>query len=171
MKLMSRVALILSASTLLTAGLPAVSAWADTEPQIHIDVPVTIKQAKIVFNMDHTAFNGDMPVGLKHMTLVLKRFHQPGNTLNLVGVFHGDGGYMLLNDKTYDKVRKTSTGNPYKNTVEDLIKQGAQIEECAVTMKANKWGNENLLPGVKVNAGAIGRIVQLVQEGYVMIQP
>ena len=91
--------------------------------------------------------------------------------MKLVGVFHGDGGYMLLNHEAYNKARKISTGNPCKNTVEELIKQGAQIEECGVTMKANKWGNENLLPGVKVNAGAIGRIVQLVQEGYVMIQP
>ena len=40
-----------------------------------------------------------------------------------------------------------------------------------ITMKANKWGNENLLPGVKVNSGALGRIVQLEQEGYVMLQP
>jgi intracellular sulfur oxidation DsrE/DsrF family protein len=171
MKLMSHIALVLSVSAVMAVALPAVSAWADSAPQIHIDVPVTIKEAKIVFNMDHAAFNGDTPVGLKHMTLVLKRFSQPGDKLNLVGVFHGDGGYMLLNDAAYNKVRKTSTGNPYKNTIEDLIKQGAQIEECGVTMKANNWGNENLLPGVKVNAGAIGRIVQLVQESYVMIQP
>lgn len=171
MKRMSRIAFILSLSTFMTVTLPVVSAWADTIPQIRIDVPVTIKSAKIVFNMDHAAFSGDMPVGLKHMTLVLKRFQQPGNELNMVGVFHGDAGYLLLNDAAYNKVRKTTTGNPYKPMIEDLIKQGAQIEECAVTMKANNWGNENLLPGVKVNAGAIGRIVQLVQEGYVMIQP
>jgi intracellular sulfur oxidation DsrE/DsrF family protein len=171
MKLKSHIALVLSASAVMMLTLPAVSAWADSAPQIHIDVPVTIKQAKIVFNMDHAAFNGDMPVGLKHMSLVLKRFSQPGNTLNMVGVFHGDGGYMLLNDEAYNRVRKISTGNPYKNMIANLIKQGDQIEECGVTMKANHWGNENLLPGVKVNAGAIGRIVQLVQEGYVMIQP
>lgn len=171
MKRLPHLVFILSVSTVMTAALPAVSAWADSAPQIHIDVPVTIKEAKVVFNMDHAAFNGDTPVGLKHMTLVLKRFQQPGNTLSMVGVFHGDGGYMLLNDEAYDRVRKTSTGNPYKNTVADLIKQGVQIEECGVTMKANNWGNENLLPGVKVNAGAIGRIVQLVQESYVMIQP
>ena len=171
MKLISRIVLILSASSAMTALLPAVSAWADTAPQIHIDVPVTIKEAKVVFNMDHAAFNGDTPVGLKHMTLLLKRFQQTGGTLSLVGVFHGDAGYMLLNDEAYNRVRKTSTGNPYKNMVEDLIKQGAQIEECGVAMKANNWGNENLLPSVKVNSGAIGRIIQLVQENYVMIQP
>lgn len=177
MKRMPHLALILSLSGALAAALPAASAWAEPAaapaagPQIHIDVPVTIKQAKIVFNMDHAAFNGDMPVGIKHMSLVLKRFQQPGNELNMVGVFHGDGGYMLLNDESYNKVRKTSTGNPYKGMVDELIKGGVQIEECAITMKGNNWGNDNLLPGVKVNTGAIGRIVQLVQEGHVMIQP
>ena len=84
MKRMPHLALILSLSGALTAALPAASAWAEPAtapaagPQIHIDVPVTIKQAKIVFNMDHAAFNGDTPVGIKHMTLVLKRFQQPG---------------------------------------------------------------------------------------------
>jgi intracellular sulfur oxidation DsrE/DsrF family protein len=171
MKKMSHLALVLSVSAAMTVALPAVSAETDAAPQILIDVPVTIKEARIVFNMDHAAFNGDTPVGLKHMTLVLKRFQQPGKKLDMVAVFHGEAGYMLLNDEAYDRVRKTSTGNPYKNMVEDLVKQGVQIEECGVTMKANNWGNENLLPGVKVNAGAIGRIVQLVQESYVMIQP
>jgi intracellular sulfur oxidation DsrE/DsrF family protein len=46
-----------------------------------------------------------------------------------------------------------------------------QIEECAQTMKANQWRNEDLLPDVKVNAGANFRIVQLVQEGFVQLQP
>jgi intracellular sulfur oxidation DsrE/DsrF family protein len=149
---------------------PAVAA-VTTPPEIKIDVPVMLKQAKIVFNMDHAAFSGDMAVGIKHMGLVMDRFKQTGAQLGLVAVFHGDLGYLLLNDDAYNANRKTKTGNPYKGLVDNLIKQGAQIEECAITMKANSWGNENLLPGVKVNTGAIGRIVQLVQDGYVMIQP
>ena len=48
---------------------------------------------------------------------------------------------------------------------------GMMAPGCAVSMKAHDWGNEDLLPGVKVNTGAVGRIVQLVQEGYVQIQP
>jgi len=83
-----------------------------------------------------------------------------------------------------------------------LLKQGVQIEECAVSMNAHGWSNEDLLPGVnpvrnssgalnpagivlkpnpaassevsngvKVNTGAVGRIIQLVQEGYIQIQP
>ena len=149
-----------------TATPPAPAA-----PEIKVDVPVLLKQAKIVFNMDHVAFSGDMPVGLKHMGLVVERFKQTGGQLSLVAVFHGDVGYMLLNDEAYNSNRKTKTGNPYKGLIDNLIKQGTQIEECAITMKSNAWGSENLLPGVKVNTGAVGRIVQLVQDGYVMIQP
>lgn len=144
---------------------------AKAEPTIHVDVPVALKSAKVVFNMDHRAFAGDMPVGLKHMTLMTERLKKKGTLLDLVAVFHGDAGYMLLNDAAYDKERKIDTGNPYKGLIENLIKEGVGVEECMVTMKGNGWGNENLLPGVKVNSGADARIVQLVQQGYVMLQP
>jgi len=163
--------LLLAAVIVASLAGSAIPAQAQSPDQIRIDVPVALKQAKIVFNMDHAAFGGDTPVGLAHMTMMLDRFKQIGTEWKLVAVFHGDAGYMLLNDETYNALRKTRTGNPYKGMVENLIKQGAQIEECAVTMRGNKWGNENLLPGVKVNTGADGRIIQLVQEGYVMLQP
>lgn len=173
MKQMSHLARKLFLSTLMATAMtmPAIATQAAPASPIRIDVPVVLKQAKVVFNMDHAAFSGDTPIGLKYMTLMLERFKQTRTESSLVAVFHGDAGYMLLNDEAYNAARKTKTGNPYKGMVEDLIKQGVQIEECVVTMQANKWVNENLLPGVKVDSGAVGRIVQLVQEGYVMIQP
>ena len=173
MKLTAHVARTLLLATVMVASLAisAIPAQAQSPDQIRIDVPVALKQAKVVFNMDHAAFGGDTPVGLAHMTMMLDRFKQIGTEWKIVAVFHGDAGYMLLNDETYNALRKTKMGNPYKGMVENLIKQGVQIEECAVTMKGNKWSNENLLLGVKVNTGADGRIIQLVQEGYVMIQP
>ena len=33
------------------------------------------------------------------------------------------------------------------------------------------WVNAELIPGVKVNAGANFRIIELVQDGYMQIQP
>jgi intracellular sulfur oxidation DsrE/DsrF family protein len=38
-------------------------------------------------------------------------------------------------------------------------------------MKSHNWINEDLLPGVKVNTGAVGRLIQLAQEDYAQIQP
>ena len=41
----------------------------------------------------------------------------------------------------------------------------------AQTMRDKGWTNADLLPGAKVNSGANFRIVELVQEGFVQIQP
>ena len=160
-------------AALVAVALPvSQSARAETAaPAIHIDVPVKMKEAKMVFNMDHLAFAGDMPVGMKYMLLSSERLPKVGTTVKIVGVFHGAAGYMLLNDEKYNAVRGVKTGNPYKGIIKNLIDHGVEIEECFVTMTANHWTNSDLLPMVKVNSGAVGRIVQLVQEGYVQIQP
>jgi intracellular sulfur oxidation DsrE/DsrF family protein len=67
--------------------------------------------------------------------------------------------------------RSVTTGNPYKELIAELIKQGVQIEECAVSMNNHRWGNDDLLSEVKIHSGAVGRLIQLIQEGYVQIQP
>ena len=61
------------------------------------------------------------------------------------------------------------TGNPYKELVGDLMKRGVKIELCGATAKAHNWGNDDLLPGIKVNTDAMARTTQLVQEGFVKI--
>jgi intracellular sulfur oxidation DsrE/DsrF family protein len=67
--------------------------------------------------------------------------------------------------------KHVTTGNPYSATIANLQKQGVDIEECAYSMGVHHWGNDNLLPGVQVTTGAVGRIVELTQQGYVQIQP
>lgn len=142
-----------------------------SSPAIHVDIPVVLAKANVVFNMDHLAFAGDLPVGIHYMHLLAMRFKKQGTKGKIIGVFHGDAAYMTLNDKAYDAYRKVHTGNPYKGLIAELLRQGVQIEECAVSMRGHKWGNEDLLPGVKVNAGAVARLIQLGQEGYVQLQP
>ena len=46
------------------------------ERAIHIDIPVKLEKANVVFNMDHLAFAGDMPVGIKYMHLLANRFKE-----------------------------------------------------------------------------------------------
>lgn len=159
-------------STGAMANVPAMAQDAvSKEHAIHIDVQVKFKQANVVFNMDHLAYAGDMPVGMKYMHLLSEHMKKTGATGKIIGVFHGAAAYMTLNDKAYDAARHVTTGNPYKELIANLQKEGVQIEECSVSMKGNHWGNEDLLPGVLVNTGAVGRLIQLVQEGYVQIQP
>lgn len=141
------------------------------EPVIQIDIPVKLKKANIVFNISQVDFSGDIPTGIKYMQLLATRFKEMRTQGRIIGIFHGHAAYLIVNDKAYNTYRLTETGNPHKKLIMTLIEQGIQIEACAVSMKNNGWSNEDLLPGVKVNAGAIGRLIQLVQEGYVQIQP
>ncbi len=160
------------ASLCLVSPLHAAdTAVATATPQIHVDIQVKLKQAKVLFNMDHLAFAGDMPIGITYMHLLAAHLKETHTRGHIIGVFHGKAAYMTLDDASYDRFRHTTTGNPYKGAIAGLLKQGVQLEECAVSMKAHGWGNKDLLPGIKVNSGAVGRIVQLVQEGYVQIQP
>jgi len=150
---------------------PAFAAGQANGNNLTINVPVRLKEAKVVFNIDHLAFEGDEPTGLQFMRVMIERFRADGTAAQIVAIFHGAAGYMLLGDVTYDKVRNWQQGNPYKDQIAGLIRSGVSVEECAETMRANHWRNADLLPGIKVNTGANFRIVQLVQEGFVQLQP
>jgi intracellular sulfur oxidation DsrE/DsrF family protein len=170
------VLMALAAALLLCVDRPSAQpademAIAQSARAIRIDVPVKLDKANVVFNMDHLAFSGDMPVGIKYMHLLANRFSEQHMSGQIIGIFHGDAAYMTLNDKAYNAYRGVSTGNPYKALIAGLLKQGVQVEECAVSMGAHNWVNEDLLPGVKVNTGAVIRLVQLMQEGYAQLQP
>lgn len=149
----------------------AANAQTATPPGLRIDVPVVLKNAKVVFNMDHLAFAGDMPIGLGYMKIMSTDFSAAKVPWSITAVFHGVAGYMMLNDAAYDRLRKTAGGNPYKDMVAQLQTVGVHFEECGQTARDNGWGNADLLPGVLVNSGANFRIVQLVQDGFVQIQP
>jgi intracellular sulfur oxidation DsrE/DsrF family protein len=169
MPALSRLAAVLA---LLLGGLACSAAAQSSKPgELHIDVPVVLKEAKVVFNMDHLAFAGELPIGLGYMKVLSTDFAAAKASWNITSIFHGAAGYMMLNDAAYDRVRKTRTGNPYKEMVAHLQKAGVRFEECGQTARDNGWVNTDLLPGVNVNSGANARIVQLVQDGFVQIQP
>jgi intracellular sulfur oxidation DsrE/DsrF family protein len=139
--------------------------------RLRIDVPVVLREAKIVFNLDHLAFEGDEPTGLEYLRLLVVRFRADRTQGRIVAIFHGAAGYMTLNDPVYNRVRNWQHGNPYEDQIAALIRDGVDIEECAQTMADNHWGNADLLPGVKVTTSATLRIIQLVQDGFVQLQP
>lgn len=143
-----------------------------SQPSVRVDENVVLKQAKVVLNMDHLAFaEGKQPYGLNYMKLMLERFAAARTEWEIVGVFHGEAGYMLLNDQAYNEAQNSKNGNPYKEQIAALQKAGIRIEECGQTMRDMGWSNADLLPDVVVNSGANFRIIQLVQDGFVQIQP
>ena len=158
----------------LAATSPTVNAQAadpiPTAP-LKIDIPVVLKDAKIVFNMSQLAFVGEQSVGLTHMKILVQRFKADQTNSKIIAVFHGQAGFMMLEDAAYNKVRRTERGNPYKTLIAELQQAGVEFEECGQTAKTNNWTNADFLPGVKVNAGANLRLVELVQSGFIQLQP
>lgn len=155
----------------LSDAAPVGAAEPPTAATLHIDVPVALKASKVVFNMDHPTFAGDQSIGLMYMQLMLKNYKANQTPLDMTAVYHGMAGYMLLDDTAYNKARKTDTGNPYKQQIAALQREGVRFEECGQTARSNGWVNTDLLPGVLVNTGANLRLVQLVQDGYIQLQP
>ena len=161
----------LGLAALVSSGLLiGQAAGAETQAAIHVDVPVVLKQAKVVFNMDAAPPANGMPISLKHMMMMTDFFKKNGTKWTMVAVFAGPGGDMLLSDEKYNQAKWTKTGNPYKGLISKLVARGVQVEECAVTMKANGWTNKDLLPIAKVDGGGEVRLVELVQKGYVQMQ-
>ena len=140
-----------------------------SEKPLHIDIPVKLAEVKVVFSVGALAFEGDLPASMFHLQLIENDIADWNAKSQVVAVFHTNAGHVTLHDIAYNADRNIATGNPHKELVADLMKRGVQIELCGATAKAHKWGNSDLLPGIKVNTDAMARTTQLVQEGFVKI--
>jgi intracellular sulfur oxidation DsrE/DsrF family protein len=156
---------------LTSAASPVFATDAAEGAGVRIDVPVRLSEARVVFNLDHLAFDGDEPIGLQFINVMVERFRSSPINWQIIAIFHGPNGYMALADTSYDRVRHWKNGNPYKDQIATLQAAGVQIELCAETMRLNDWRNADLLPGIKVNSGANFRLIQLIQQGFVEIHP
>jgi intracellular sulfur oxidation DsrE/DsrF family protein len=148
---------------------------AQNDQALHIDVPVKLEKANVVFDIGHLVLNGDMPFFLGDMDLLATDLSNWNVKGEIIAVFHGDAAYLVLNDASYDANRRVQTGhpiqtgNPYGKLIDGLMKQGVQIELCGATAAANHWTNKDLIPGVKVNTNAMVRVTELEQKGFTLI--
>ena len=134
-----------------------------------IDIPVQLPRVKSVHSIGALQFEGDLPSSIFHLQLITGDIADWSADSDVIAVFHTNAGHVTLNDEAYNISRNIATGNPYKNLVADLMRRGVKIELCGATAKANRWGNADLLSGVKVNLDAMARTIQLVQEGFVKV--
>jgi intracellular sulfur oxidation DsrE/DsrF family protein len=140
-----------------------------TDKPLHIDIPVKLTNVNTVFSIGALAFEGDLPASIFHLQLIEGDIADWKAASEVVAVFHTNAGHVTLNDNSYNADRNVVTGNPYKDLVVDLMTKGVKMELCGATAKAHKWGNIDLLPGIRVNTDAMARTTQLVQEGFVKI--
>ena len=136
---------------------------------LHIDIPVKMANVRTVYSIGALAFEGDLPASIFHLQLIEGDISDWNAKSEVIAVFHTNAGHVTLHDTSYNADRNITTGNPYRDFVQDLMRRGVQIELCGATAKAHGWGNADLLPGVKVNTDAMARTTQLVQAGFVKI--
>ena len=142
---------------------------ATSEKPLRIDIPVRLTELRVAFSIADLAFEGDLPAAIFHLQLIANDTANWKARARVIAVFHTNAGHVTLHDEAYNADRNIATGNPYKQMIADLMKRGVEVELCGATAAAHKWGNEDLLPGIKVNTNAMARMSQLVQEGYVQI--
>ena len=136
---------------------------------LHIDIPVKLDDVKEVFSVASLSFEGDMPASLFHLGLITSDIADWGATSEVIVVFHTNAGHVTLHDQAYNADREIETGNPYKDLVANLQSRGVHVELCGATAKVHHYGNEDLLPGIKINTDAMARTTELVQQGFVKI--
>ena len=142
---------------------------ATSEKPLHIDIPVRLKELRIAFSIADLAFEGDLPASIFHLQLIANDIADWKAKAQVIGVFHTNAGHVTLHDEAYNAERMVATGNPYKQLLVELMKRGVEVELCGATATVHKWGNADLLPGIKVNTDAMSRMSQLDQEGFVQI--
>jgi len=140
-----------------------------TKNSLHIDIPVKLQEVNLVFSIGNLVFEGDLPASIFHIQLIKRDIVEWMAKDKIIAVFHTNAGHVTLHDEAYNVERNIATGNPYKHLIADLIKTGVEVELCGATATIHKWGNADLLPGVKVNTDAMARTTQLVQEGFIKI--
>jgi intracellular sulfur oxidation DsrE/DsrF family protein len=136
---------------------------------LHIDIPVKLEDVKTVYSVASLSFEQDMPASLFHLGLIADDVADWGATSEIVVVFHTNAGHVTLHDQAYNADREIENGNPYKNLVKSLQDKGVRVELCGATAKVHHYGNDDLLPGIKINTDAMSRTTELVQDGYVKI--
>jgi intracellular sulfur oxidation DsrE/DsrF family protein len=134
---------------------------------LNIDIPVKLRDVKEVFSIASLSFEGDVPASIFHLELITDDIADWEATSDIVVVFHTNAGHATLHDEAYNRDRGVETGNPYKDLVTKLMGRGVHVELCGATAKTHGYGNEDVIPGIKVNTDAMARTTQLVQQGYV----
>ena len=142
---------------------------APSEKPLRIDIPVRLTELRVAFSIADLAFEGDLPASIFHLQLITNDIADWKAKAQVIAVFHTNAGHVTLRDEAYNTERMVATSNPYKQLLAELMQRGVEVELCGATATAHKWGNADLLPGIKVNTDAMARMSQLVQEGFVQI--
>lgn len=170
----------------LATNLIAPKKFGEKNTSVCVDIPVQVKKAKIVFNMDTQAVDGKgVSNGLKHMMMMgnvmkaqIKHGMIKAKDVSIIGIMHGSA-LVWATKKVPEQDKKLI------NAIFKLKKEGVniQLETCAVTMNGAGLTKKDLytyddkgnpdpkaLGRIYVNQGAFGRELYLQNHGYAYVE-
>lgn len=169
-KTLAAVAAIILACALMVFSTNAPAQREGTAKPLPVEVR---KDIRVVYQINTDEWKEGVGKGLLYLKKLTQAYREMGISPEdraISAVFHGKAGYWMLNDKAYAAFKDSDGDNPNKEIIAALIEAGVSIELCAETMKSHGWQPHDLLPQVRMVAGAYPRVIDLQMRGYAYIR-
>lgn len=161
----------LCALALAPAAMAEPAATSGERPVIDIQEK---KAIKVVFQITSGSADADgLNKGLSALEKTFQHYLKIGvapEELSIHAVIHGDAADSLLTDEAWNRVKKTTTGNPSTALVDALSRHGVHVELCNSRRVINGWEKADIHPGVALVANAFHRLAELQQQGHAYIR-
>jgi uncharacterized protein len=165
---------IWAAIAVLTAWLAGFAAAADQTGRGDMITVAVKKDIRVVYDIKTDQVQAGIGKALYYLRGLYEAYGKQGvppDQIHLSAVLHGPTVKWLLNDDAY----QNHIGDPFAvnlnhHVIEELVKLGASIEACNVTMKSHGWTATDLLPDVRVVHDAYSRMIDLQQRGYAYVR-
>lgn len=154
------------------AAAPAAAATAAAQwPIIQVEKRQDIR---VAYDVKDDVWEAGIGKALYYVRGLLEAYKSQGvapEQLHVSVVLHGPAAYWVLNDAAYQRFKKDEFAyNPNDKVIGELLAHGVSVELCGVTMKAQGWRPEDVLPGVVIVHDAYTRLIDLQQRGYAYIR-
>jgi intracellular sulfur oxidation DsrE/DsrF family protein len=136
------------------------------------EVALELKKLDSVLYIDSVEDSGGLPAGLGSLLNWVDAYKSQDVAGTITGVFDDNGTNLILNDDAYNKLNKTTKGNPYKDKVQELVDAGVVLAVCGNDLKSKSLGLSDLLEGVKTTPRGELLAAQISQDGgFVLPSP
>jgi intracellular sulfur oxidation DsrE/DsrF family protein len=88
--------------------------------------------------------------------------------MDITAVFHSNGTYTILNDKSYNE--RYETNNPHIDLLTQLSDLNVDLYVCGQSLSARKVERGELHPDIKIALSAMTVFADLQMKGYALIK-
>jgi intracellular sulfur oxidation DsrE/DsrF family protein len=128
------------------------------------------KTYKVVFDVKHGGKAGDVNKGLAHVARTVNLFAAAGvplNHLHFAVIFHGAATPAVMRNKDFKQ--RTGTSNPNLKVISELKKVGIKLYVCGQALAETHIQQNQVDPKVTIALSALTSLIELQQQGYVLM--